>query len=143
MWSLVEHNLAELEDWYAGRISSGVTALANDVYNFFVTCYAFKEHLRHDSAVPEVARGAVAAYVRASTALSLTGDIANTLKHHTRSDPNARTASIAAITIANTPSAAIGWIDRVSSTSESQDSLVLAHEAVADWRAFLHQAGLL
>lgn len=84
MWAIAEHGLEEIEALYGGRSGFDTTTVMSVVYSYCINCYHFKDHLKKDGSVPMIACQGVEAYVDSCSALTLCGDVANTIKHRTR-----------------------------------------------------------
>jgi hypothetical protein len=139
MWAITERGLEEVEALYGGRSGFDTTKVMEVVYSYCINCYHFKDHLKKDASVPVIAQQGVEAYVDSCSALTLCGDIANTIKHRNR-EPGARSARITSISSSRT--ATIGWTEPRTGKSGSRDVLDLARAAADRWRAYLLQYGL-
>ncbi|MEU8949688.1 hypothetical protein [Streptomyces sp. NPDC048489] len=137
LWHTVLRGLRDLESAYAGELSP--PAEWSDLpAKFCLDCFQLKDWIKHDAArVPSSARGRVAdQYARKSEAIALTGDVANTYKHHTRK-PGETTAHVSHVQLeGDTVTFTIRW-SKDDGTTGTRDGLELAREAVEDWRNFL------
>jgi hypothetical protein len=145
MWDRVEAGLKELQEYYRGRQNVTDSRTFRDaISNFFVRCAHLRDHLIHDPAVT-LPKNVISGYFWNSDPLSLSGDFANTWKHHTRTHqskgPPPRSVTVG--TIRSDFAAAVVWEDPVTGVRGSRDVLVLAEQAVNDWRMFLLQHHML
>lgn len=144
-WNRVEASLQELREYYAGQrnVTDSRTFL-DAIANFFVRCSHVRDQLIHDPAVT-VPKKTILDFFWNSDPLSLSGDFADTWKHHTRtaaSGHNGRLPrSVKIGGISSNFRATVAWMDPVTNVQHSRDVLALAEQAVDDWRTFfqMHQ----
>jgi hypothetical protein len=139
------------ESWHAVRqqlASAEATLLTyrgNDLVkrefeNFFTVCLHLGDWLWEDRSTG-LTRAQVRSFVDSDPALRVCLGVANTTKHHTRSQPGAMTARITSISSGgHGASATIGWTEGTKSGTE--DVLSLAKRCVAAWERYLAANGL-
>jgi len=143
LWHQVKHEYDELAAMYSGE--RGVTnqqEILSTINNFFVGCYSLKDHIRQDQGVPAAVRGQVETYLQGDAALTLCGDVANTVKHHTRQHGRTARLSDWATLPDGTVTAMFGVTDLSGSTTK-YDALNLARDAMAAWQQFINDNGLI
>lgn len=139
-WQTVRQQLASVERTLEQGNYRGNDIVKREFENFFTHCF----HM-HDWLVGDQSTGLTATVVRDfianDPALRLCAGIANTSKHHTRSQANAMTARITTISAdANGVRATISWTEGTDSGTE--DALTLGRQCVTAWETFLRTHGL-
>lgn len=126
---------------YAGRPdpphdTSGWALMAREAA--LALCHVM-DWLAHDPNVP-LAEDQLRTIVGQNKWLQLATDIANTTKHHTRSQPSAAAAKISGVSVSGTIGTRIGRMTierRRNGNTEVEDALDLVQGGVAEWRAVL------
>jgi hypothetical protein len=133
-WALFNHSYDEMRRFFTTPDRSAEQWKIHRVTNEFMSqCYAVKEHLNKDPAVPEPVRRAVEGYVNGSDGISLAIDVHNTAKHRQRR-PGQRYARIGEILTG--PRAFIHW-EAADGSTVREDVLSVADKAATEWRDFL------
>jgi hypothetical protein len=139
-WLRVQREFEILQDMYAGRLRQLRSQdVQNNVNNFFIGCYQLKDHIKRDSAVLTPAKRDVEQYVHKTSALTLAGDIANTVKHNTLT--SGRSAQISGWKTDQSGATAEITADN-GTVSTTYDALVLAQDAMNAWRKFIAKHSL-
>lgn len=139
-WALFEHSFDELETFFTTPDRAAEQWKVHRVTNdFMAQCYAVKEHLKKDPAVPEAVRRQVEDYANTSDGIRLAIDIHNTVKHRDRRSGQ-RYARVGQI--GTGPRASIYWT-AAAGTEGKEEVLSVARRAAEEWRRFLDQNKLL
>lgn len=138
-WAILQHAYRDLVAFFTTPDPTAEQWKVHRTVNEFMTaCFHLKDYLKSDPQLPQIVRGAVEQYVKASPALSLARDVANTTKHRSRK-PHERYARVGEI--GTGPGAVVHWEAPDGSTGK-EEVVALAKAAVQDWEAFLQQHGL-
>jgi hypothetical protein len=140
-WRIVQRHLARLREQYQGTRMLGNVDVEENANALFLALFHLKDWL-HEDASTSLTKQTVDNWINGHPgSLALCRDYANTLKHMTRRDPNARIAQITSIdsgphgqkvTIGYRPSG------QPNASMAEVDGLVLADQSENDWRNFLN-----
>ena len=132
------HHWRILREYYSGeRHASDSGIYKDDIAQFFLKCAHFRDQLIHDSAVA-VPDATILGFFWNSDPLSLSGDFADTWKHHTRTPRSGRLPrSVRIGSVSSTFRATVVWREPTTNVQHSRDVLVLVEQAVDEWRRFL------
>ena len=131
----VKRHLVVLEQGRAGDQAH------DTLFSFFENCWHLKDHIKHDSSVPQRVREAIEQDVTGFDALMISADIANRSKHLTLNRPARVDAKVTTFHIK-----AYEGSDQPASTSYDitvpgrppLDALAVARQAVADWETLFN-----
>jgi hypothetical protein len=143
-WWLVTIGLSDISRLYSGDLRPPETSHYRAVVSRFCSdSWDMKDWLFHDDTrVPPSDRADADNWRRSSAAIQLTGDVANTFKHRTRT--GGRPAGVSQVGLSGyRPQIAVAWWDPATGAVQgSRDALDLAQGAVDDWRAFFTAHGM-
>ena len=143
-WLELEHQLVDLEDYYANRPPLGNVAVENMVEGFFKTCREMADVLWHDPAA-SLAKADVMRFVRTEPDLRLCDAFAQTIKHNERTPTKANPDPLSARIdwFDDQLGVQLAWESLSGNTSGTVDALDLARRCKSAWQTYLTQHALL
>ena len=145
-WRSVLRCREELARCYSGENDDSRKDWKNVPGDFCKDCWHQKDHLKTDPTVPASVQGLVEERAKNrkkdGPATRLVGDVANTARHGRREGhTEAYAGEMVVEPSGKKRTFRIDWTDPSGNTG-NEDSLKLADDAVAEWRAFFSATGL-
>jgi hypothetical protein len=141
-WANVLDLLKEIERYYQPGNFPGDRTVRRSVRYFYLECFHVGDWLWEDKGTT-LTKDDVAPFVLADPALSICEAMANTSKHHTRSNPKWMSAWVHSVTHnqeLDVADAVIEW--KKGATGGTIDALDLARQCYMAWRGFQKSRGL-